>query len=365
MEKRSSGDDLPGSGGSVSAFILRTFDLARKGLGTTWPNPLVGAVIVKDGRVIGEGYHRKSGEEHAELDAINNATESVKGATIYVNLEPCCHTNKKTPPCAQRLIQEGISKVVISNLDPNPSVNGNGMSLLRENGIEVVYGIHGELGEELNEVFFHNQRTSLPFVHLKMASTLDGKIAMPNGESQWITGDLARSEVHRMRSQHQAVMIGAGTLRADNPKLNVRLESYTGEQPWRIVFTDSGNLPSDKELFRDELREKTLVFTKSATSVDLPPHQIIRVHSLREAMENLYARKIVNILLEGGPRLAGEMLKENLIQRVSLFMNPSFLGEGPGSLGNFGLKSLKERPKLTQVKTKMFGDDLFITGRIS
>ncbi len=349
----------------MSAFILRTFELARKGLGTTWPNPMVGAVIVKDGRVIGEGFHRKSGEAHAEADAIKNATESVRGATIYVNLEPCCHTNKKTPPCAQRLITEGITKVVIANLDPNPEVNGKGMTLLRDAGIEVIYGIHEEIGAELNEVFFHAQRTKLPFVHLKMASTLDGKIAMPSGESQWITGETARNEVHKMRSTHQAVMVGAGTLRADNPKLNVRLPDFQGEQPFRIVFTASGNLPTESHLFTDELREKTLVFTKSDTRVDLPSTQIVKVRDLKHAMEELYARKIIHVLLEGGPCLAGEMMKENLIQRVSLFLNPSFLGEGPSNLGNFGLKSLNDRPKLKNITTKMFGEDLFLSGRIS
>lgn len=328
--------------------ILHTFELAQQGLGTTWPNPLVGCVIMKDGRVIAEGYHRRSGEAHAELDAINNAKESIRGATVYVNLEPCCHTNKKTPPCAQRLIEEGVKKVVIANLDPNPSVNGQGMSLLRDHGIEVVYGIHEEIGAELNEVFFHAQRTKLPFVHLKMASTLDGKIAMANGESRWITGEESRKEVHRMRGLHQAVMIGAGTLRADNPKLNVRLDNFKGEQPWRIVISRTGDLPKESHLFTDELKEKTLVY-----------------QSPREALEDLYQRKIINVLLEGGPSLAGQMIKEKLIQRISLFMNPSFLGEGPGNIGPFGLTSLNERPKLTKVKTKMFGEDLFLTGRIS
>lgn len=365
MEKRSGTLYLPGPGGSVSAFILRTFELARKGLGTTWPNPMVGAVIVKDGRIIGEGYHRKSGEAHAEADAIQNAIESVRGATIYVNLEPCCHTNKKTPPCAQRLIQEGVSKVVIANLDPNPDVNGKGMTLLREAGIEVVYGIHEEIGADLNEVFFHAQRTKLPFVHLKMASTLDGKIAMESGESQWITGDVARNEVQRMRGTHQAVMVGAGTLRKDNPKLTVRSPGFKGEQPYRLVFTASGNLPPSSHLFTDEHRERTLVFTKSDTRVDLPSSQIVKVRDLRHAMEELYARRIINILLEGGPELAGEMLKENFIQRVSLFFNPSFLGEGPSNLGSFGLKNLNERPRLRNITTKMFGEDLLLTGRIS
>lgn len=349
----------------MSQFILQTFELAKKGLGTTWPNPLVGCVIVKDGRVIAEGYHRKSGEAHAELDAIHHATESIRGSTVYVNLEPCCHTNKKTPPCAQRLIEEGVKKVVICNLDPNPEVNGQGMSLLRDHGIEVVYGIHEDLGEELNEVFFHAQRKKLPFVHLKMASTLDGKIAMPDGKSQWITGEESRKEVHVMRSLHQAVMIGAGTLRTDNPKLNVRLEGFKGEQPWRIVFTTSGDLPSERNLFTDELKMKTLVLTQGECKVDLPDNQIIRVQSLRDAFQKLYAMKIINILMEGGPNLAGEMMKENLIQRISLFMNPSFLGDGQGNIAPFGLTNLHQRPKLKNLKTKMFGEDIFLTGRIS
>ncbi|MFL5783150.1 MAG: bifunctional diaminohydroxyphosphoribosylaminopyrimidine deaminase/5-amino-6-(5-phosphoribosylamino)uracil reductase RibD [Bacteriovoracaceae bacterium] len=345
-------------------YILRTFELAKKGLGTTWPNPLVGCVIMKDGRVIAEGFHRKAGEVHAELDAINNSKESIKGSTVYVNLEPCCHTNKRTPPCAQRLIQEGVAKVVISNLDPHPEVNGKGVELLRAAGIEVEHGVHAAIGEELNEVFFTSQRTKLPFVHLKMASTLDGKISMPNGESQWITGESARNEVHRMRAQSQAVMVGAGTLRADNPKLNVRLENFSSDQPFRIVFTNSGELPYDRLLFTDELREKTLVFTRNKINLDLPASQITQVNSLREAIENLFEKKIINLLLEGGPSLAGEMIKEGLIHRVSLFMNPSFLGEGPSSIGPFGLTKLNERPKLKNVQTKTFGDDLMITGRI-
>lgn len=344
--------------------LRRTFELAKNGLGTTWPNPLVGCVIVKDGRVIAEGFHRRSGEAHAELDALNNATESVAGATVYVNLEPCCHTNKKTPPCAQRLIQEGVKKVVIANLDPNPDVNGKGVELLRAHGIEVEHGTHAELGEELNEVFFHAQRNKLPFVHLKMASTLDGKIAMKDGESRWITNEDSRRHVHLLRGQHQAVLIGANTLRMDNPRLTVRLPDYTGPQPWRIVFTNSGDLPSDRSLFQDELREKTLIYTRSPSKVDLPASQIVRVTSISEAMADLYRRRILSVFLEGGPALAAELLKEHFIQRVSVFLNPSFLGQGPSSLGDFGLTGLNQRPRLKNLRTKTFGDDLFLTGRI-
>lgn len=193
---------------TYETYIQRTFELAKRGLGKTWPNPLVGAVIVKNGKIIGEGYHKRHGLDHAEVDAIKNCTESPEGATIFVNLEPCCHTNKNTPPCAQRLIQEKIKKVVISNLDPNPLVNGQGIQLLKENGIEVEYGILSDLGEKLNEVFFFSQRNKAPFIHLKLASTLDGKISMPNGESKWITGPIAREYVHELRSGVRRLSLG-------------------------------------------------------------------------------------------------------------------------------------------------------------
>lgn len=344
-------------------LIQRTFELAKKGLGTTWPNPMVGAVIVKDGRIIAEGYHRKSGEAHAELNAIQNAKESIEGATIFVNLEPCCHTNKKTPPCAQRLIQEKIKKVVICNLDPNPSVNGEGVKLLRDAGIEVTHGILTEEGEKLNEVFFTSQRNKRPFIHLKMAGTLDGRSALPSGESQWITGEVSRSFVHELRSLHQGIIVGAETVRKDNPKLNVRLPGFQGEQPYRIVFTRSGNLPRDAHLFNDELKHKTIVYTESPLSFSFPNVKIVR--SLKEAMDDLYQSKIMNLMLEGGSILAGNFMKERMIDRVSLFLNPSFLGEGQSILGPMELHKLSERPKLHEVETKLIGGDFYITGRMS
>lgn len=330
-------------------FILKTFDLARKGLGTTWPNPLVGAVIVKNGKIIGEGFHKKKGHDHAELDAIKNCTESPEGATIFVNLEPCCHTNKTTPPCAQRLIQEKIKKVVICNLDPNPNVNGKGVELLRSNGIEVQHGILKEEGEKLNEVFFLSQREQRPFIHFKAAATLDGKIALPNGESKWITGEKSRAHVHYLRSLHQGVITGGETVRKDNPKLNVRLPGYSGPQPSRIVFTNSGNLPSDLQLFSDELKDQTIVFKGTP---------------IREALEDLYKKGFMNLFLESGSCLATEFLKLGLIDRVSLFLNPSFLGSGKSFLSDLDLTSLNSRPFLQNVETDKFGDDLFITGRL-
>ncbi len=331
------------------AYIQRTFELARLAKGHTWPNPMVGCVIVKNGKIIGEGFHHKAGTDHAELDAIKNATESVEGATFYVNLEPCCHTNKRTPPCAQRLIQEKVKKVVISNLDPNPDVNGSGVKLLKDHGIEVEFGVLEHEGEELNEVFFYNQRHKLPYVHLKMATTLDGKISMPNGESQWITGEIARKHVHELRSLHQAILIGAETLRKDNPKLNVRLDDFKGEQPYRVVLTNSGNLPKESHLFTDELKEKTIVYQNQ---------------SLKEVLEDLYQKKIINILIEGGASIATAFMREKLVQRVSLYMNPSFLGAGKMALHDFGVTDLNSRPHLKNLKHEWLGSDLYLTGRI-
>lgn len=345
-------------------FLEKTFILAQKGNGQNWPNPLVGCVIVKNGRIIGEGYHKKYGSHHAEIEALNNCTESPEGASVYVNLEPCCHTNKQTPPCAQRLIQDKVKRVIISNLDPNPLVNGKGVEVLRAHGIEVEHGILKEKGELLNEVFFHAQNTKLPFIHLKMAQTLDGKIALPTGESKWITGEEARGHVHKLRSTHQAIMIGASTLRKDDPKLNVRLPDFQSEAPYRVVFTESGNLPMEAQLFTDELREKTLIYTMAPIKIDIPPSQVIKIANLKEALLDLYQKKIINLFLEGGPNLATQFLKEGLVNRVSLYLNPSFLGSGASTLGDFGLTELSVRPRLKNMTSEWLADDLYLSGRL-
>jgi diaminohydroxyphosphoribosylaminopyrimidine deaminase / 5-amino-6-(5-phosphoribosylamino)uracil reductase len=342
-------------------LILRTFELARRGHGTTWPNPMVGAVIVKNGRIISEGHHIRSGEPHAELDAINKATEDLKGSSIYVNLEPCCHSDKITPPCAQRLIQEGFKKVVIANLDPNPSVNGKGVELLRSHGVEAIHGLCQEEGEKLNEVFFTAQRYKRPFIHFKSAITLDGKTALLNGNSQWITGERARTHVHEMRALHQGIIVGGQTVRKDNPRLTVRLPDYKGPRPWRIVLTNSGDLPGSHHLFTDEYRERTLVYSKKELSFSFP-HKIIT--SLQDAMNDLYQRKIINVMLECGPDLAASFLKEKLIDRVTLFQNTGFFGAGRDLFGNFDLQDLSKRPVLTDIESRWFGEDHLITGRL-
>jgi diaminohydroxyphosphoribosylaminopyrimidine deaminase/5-amino-6-(5-phosphoribosylamino)uracil reductase len=345
-------------------LIRKTFELAKRGPGTTWPNPMVGAVIVKDDKIIGMGFHHKAGQDHAEIDALKNCSESVAGATLYVNLEPCCHTHKSTPPCAQRLVAEKFKKVVIANLDPNPSVNGQGVELLRANGIEVEHGVLSHEGEILNEVFFLAQRLKRPFIHYKSAATLDGKTALRSGESQWITGEKARLHVHQLRSLHQGIVVGGETLRRDNPKLTVRLPDYQGPAPKRIVFTKSGKLPQGHSLFTDEFKDTTLIYTFNPLSFSFPTNQVKVISSLKEAMDDLFSKKIINLMLEGGRTLASEFYKEQLIDRISLYQNPSFLGEGAGIFNELGLKSLKERPRLANISSQWLGEDHYITGRL-
>jgi len=330
-------------------YMRQAMRLAQQAKGRTWPNPMVGCVIVKHGEVLAEGFHRQAGQVHAERDAINNADVSVAGATLYVNLEPCCHTNKRTPPCAQLLIAEGIKTVVIANQDPHPEVSGRGIAMLREAGIEVITDVLVQEGELLNEVFFYNQRTQKPFVHLKLASTLDGKIAMPSGQSQWITGEAARVHAHQLRAEHMAIAVGAQTIRQDNPQLTVRLENYSGHQPIRLVFSHTGNLPKAAHVFNDEYAANT---------------RIIGNQALGEVLDELYQQGIVNILLEGGAGIASAFLAENFVQRISHYLNPSYLGQGKSALNDYGVMDLSQRIHLKHVEYTALGDDFHLTGRV-
>ena len=236
--------------------MLRAIQLAKKGEGWTNPNPMVGAVIVKDGRIIGEGYHKKCGELHAERNAIASLTESAEGATIYVTLEPCCHYGK-TPPCTEAIIEQKIKKVVIGSRDPNPKVAGKGAQILRESGITVVQDFMREECDRLNPVFFHYITTKTPYVVMKYAMTLDGKIATKTGASKWITGEPARQEVQHMRHRYMGIMAGIGTVLADDPMLNVRVEGW--KSPVRIVCDSSLRIPLDSQIVRSAKEYRTIV----------------------------------------------------------------------------------------------------------
>lgn len=351
-------------------FMRRCFELAREGVGRVSPNPLVGAVLVKDGRIIGEGRHLGPGLPHAEPDCFARASEDSTGATLYVNLEPCCHTRKRTPPCAPFVIQKKIARLVVSNLDPNPSVAGLGLQQIKAAGIEVIQGVLESEGERLNEVFFHRMRTGLPFVHLKAAATLDGKIALPDGTSKWITGAQAREDGHRGRLGCDAIMIGAETLRKDDPSLTVRLPNFTvSRPPWRIVLSASGKLPPKAKLFTDELKERTLVVTSEKTQVSvLPEAQIIRLSTLEafpfnELYQRLSEREIHSLWLEGGSGLHSLFLGAKQVHRLTLYLAPALMGAGL-PLFNHPTPSLALMLRLESLETSLLGKDLKLTAAI-
>ena len=337
--------------GSDQEYMARTFSLARRGMGRVSPNPMVGAVLVKEGRIIGEGFHRYHGGSHAEVNAINNAQESVTGATLYSNLEPCCHEKKLTPPCVKMILEKKISRVVVSNRDPNPQVAGKGLEKLAKAGIEVVEGVLESEGAVLNEIFFKFIITEKPFVHIKMAQTLDGKLCDEKKTTQWISGKESRGCVHLLRKQYDGVLVGRGTYNQDNPLLTCRLEGATiQEQPFRIVVGDPRHMNLDFHLFNDECRDKTIVAsTVEAKKIpkELAELKIIEAGSKKDPYfwhklwKKLGTMKISSVLVEGGPEIIDSILQEGQWDKMTSFISPRVLGNGPDffySTQSFGLK---------------------------
>ena len=320
-------------------YMLRAIQLAKKGEGWTNPNPMVGAVIVKDGRIIGEGYHKKCGELHAERNAIASLTESAEGATIYVTLEPCCHYGK-TPPCTEAIIEQKIKKVVIGSRDPNPKVAGKGAQILRESGITVVQDFMREECDRLNPVFFHYITTKTPYVVMKYAMTLDGKIATKTGASKWITGETARQEVQHMRHRYMGIMAGIGTVLADDPMLNVRVEGW--KSPVRIVCDSSLRIPLDSQIVRSAKEYRTIVAYAGREENEEITEKIERLHAkgvdtvccpdakgqidLKKLMTYLGNEGIDSILLEGGGTLNDSALRAGIVKEVHCFIAPKLFG---------------------------------------
>lgn len=324
-------------------YMLRAIQLAKKGEGWTNPNPMVGAVIVKDGRIIGEGYHKKCGELHAERNAIASLTESAEGATIYVTLEPCCHYGK-TPPCTEAIIEQKIKKVVIGSRDPNPKVAGKGAQILRESGITVVQDFMREECDRLNPVFFHYITTKTPYVVMKYAMTLDGKIATKTGASKWITGEPARQEVQHMRHRYMGIMAGIGTVLADDPMLNVRVEGW--KSPVRIVCDSSLRIPLDSQIVRSAKEYRTIVAyagrEENEKITEKITEKIERLHAkgvdtvccpdekgqidLKKLMTYLGNEGIDSILLEGGGTLNDSALRAGIVKEVHCFIAPKLFG---------------------------------------
>ena len=324
-------------------YMLRAIQLAKKGEGWTNPNPMVGAVIVKDGRIIGEGYHKKCGELHAERNAIASLTESAEGATIYVTLEPCCHYGK-TPPCTEAIIEQKIKKVVIGSRDPNPKVAGKGAQILRESGITVVQDFMQEECDCLNPVFFHYITTKTPYVVMKYAMTLDGKIATKTGASKWITGEPARQEVQHMRHRYMGIMAGIGTVLADDPMLNVRVEGW--KSPVRIVCDSSLRIPLDSQIVRSAKEYRTIVAyagrEENEEITEKITKKIEQLHAkgvdtvccpdekgqidLKKLMTYLGKEGIDSILLEGGGTLNDSALRAGIVKEVHCFIASKLFG---------------------------------------
>ena len=319
-------------------FMRAAMREALRGLGHTSPNPAVGAVIVRGGRIVACGFHRCAGKPHAEIEAISalkNPTLA-QGATIYVTLEPCS-THGRTPPCVEALVQNGFARVVIGAIDPNPAHAGRGVRLLRKAGIEVVAGVLADECRELNVAFNKWIVTGLPFVVAKAALSLDGRLTRPPGEGQWLSSAASREDAHRLRASVDAILVGAGTVRADNPRLTVR-GINSARQPWRVVLAGKSPLPKTAHLFTDENRGRTLVF---------------RGKTLRAVLRELGRKQITSVLVEGGGAVLGEAFDRRLVDRVHFYLAP-VLCAGPDVIGGRGagstLKSLAlKNPRYTQI----------------
>jgi diaminohydroxyphosphoribosylaminopyrimidine deaminase / 5-amino-6-(5-phosphoribosylamino)uracil reductase len=356
-----------------NVYMKRALDLSLNGIGKTSPNPLVGAVIVKDGKIIGEGYHEYYGGPHAEVNAIKNATEDVEGATIYVTLEPCSHYGK-TPPCAELLVNKKLSKVVISMIDPNPKVAGKGVEILKKNGIEVVIGILEKEARKVNEIFLKYIRDKKPFCILKTAMTIDGKIATKTGESMWITNEKSRSYVHELRNQVSGIMVGVNTIISDNPSLTTRLE-HGGIDATRIIVDSSLRIPLKSKVLNINSPKNTIIATtKNADSKKIEKLKNIEgvevvVAPMKEYRPNLKylfdylgQKCIDSVLVEGGSTLNFSVVKECLVDKVITFLAPKIIGgkDAKTSIGGDGFERLTDAVILHDIQISNFDEDIMI-----
>ena len=352
-------------------YMARALRLALKGRGRTSPNPMVGAVIVKDGRVVGEGWHRRAGSDHAEVAALKKAGAEAAGATVYVTLEPCCHTGN-TGPCTDALIAAGVSRVVYASIDPDPRVRGRGDRRLRRAGIAVTAGVLKQETQQLNEAFFGYHRNGRPFITLKLAQSLDGRIATHTGDSKWISSPQARRAGHKLRAEADAVVVGMGTVRRDNPSLTVRMAR--GSNPFRVIVTSSADFPRSCRLLSDNSDLKTVVATTEKRVArlgrQLRRHNLIywQVKAGRDRRLDLhdFVRKadafgLRSLLVEGGAELATSFLKAGLVDKLVLFVAPKLLGSGVEAIGDLGISKVDKGLVLEPATVATAGPDLMIS----
>ncbi|HPX61415.1 MAG TPA: bifunctional diaminohydroxyphosphoribosylaminopyrimidine deaminase/5-amino-6-(5-phosphoribosylamino)uracil reductase RibD [Deltaproteobacteria bacterium] len=353
-------------------YMKRALKLAAKGLGKTSPNPAVGCVIVRDGLVTGEGWHMKAGAPHAEINALEKAGDTARGADVYVTLEPCCHTGK-TPPCTEALINAGVRRVFAGMRDPNPKVSGKGLAALEAAGIQVVCGLMEDECHELNRPFIKHITSGFPYVTYKFAMTLDGNIATVTGQSRWISCEESRKRVHKMRAQTDAVMVGVDTILADNPELTVR--HVRGRNPLRIIVDSRLRTPESVKVLSGPLAVKTIIattesnprvhlrYTQQGATVLVCKEDNGRV-SMQDMLYKLGQMGIQSILLEGGSHLAGELLQQSLVDDLVFFVAPKIIGSnGFAPFTLMGITSMEQALKLVFTDVSRSGDDLLIHAR--
>lgn len=350
----------------------RARELAERGRYTAAPNPLVGVVITRDDKVISEGWHARAGHEHAEAAALSSNGTDARGASMYVTLEPCNH-HGRTPPCTEAIVRAGISRVVVGHLDPDPRMRGRSVDLLRKAGVEVEV-VDDPAFESQNEQFFHYMNTGLPFVHLKLAATLDGRIAASGGESKWITGEAARRRAHALRAEAGAVLVGAGTARADDPTLTARDVPDQPPPITRIVLDPSLTLAPESQLARSAGEAKVLVFAEK-TALDGRQQRLEALGvevvatpcgasgmDLRYVLEDVGSRGARGVLVEGGGDTAGRFLRAGLVDKMTVFYAPKVLGaDGVPMIGALGLTSVQDAPRFRVSGVELLGDDLAVT----
>ncbi|MCA1030590.1 bifunctional diaminohydroxyphosphoribosylaminopyrimidine deaminase/5-amino-6-(5-phosphoribosylamino)uracil reductase RibD [Bacillus timonensis] len=352
-------------------FMKLAINIAKSGSGQTSPNPVVGAVVVKNGSVVGIGAHLKAGEAHAEVHAINMAGEKAEDSTVYVTLEPCSHFGR-TPPCAELLIASKVKRVVIATSDPNPKVSGNGISLLEKAGIEVRVGVLKEEADLLNPVFYHNIKTKLPFITVKSAMSLDGKIATSIGESKWITSEKSRSDSHSYRNTHDAILVGINTVLADNPSLTTRLPNG-GRNPIRIILDTKLRIPLDSNVIKDQEASTWIITGKDADAKRITELQskskgivIIQMKKpsieLKDMLMLLGEKGVTSIFVEGGSEVSGSFIKEKLVNQIITYIAPKIIGgrDAPTSIGGIGFERISDVLDVTIQSIEKIGSDIKI-----
>ena len=359
-------------------YMTRALRLAARGRERTSPNPMVGAVVVCRGRVVGEGFHLRAGSPHAEVLALQAAGPQARGGTLYLTLEPCSHTRKRTPPCVPAILASGIRRVVVAMRDPNPQVNGEGIRKLKRAGLSVSVGCLEQQAEQLNDSYTHRMRTGRPMVVLKMAMTLDGKTATSSGESQWITGPAARRHAHQLRTQVDAIMVGINTVLTDDPQLTIRLGHPITRQPLRVIMDSSLRIPTTARVLSPRLRRGTLIattrhaprarlarFRRQGISVLVLPMEKGRV-SLRACLAQLARRGVNRLLIEGGSELAASALQAGVVNRLRLYIAPRLLGgtDARGVIGGVCPSRLAHAFALSSLSVKKIGPDLLIEGML-